>query len=256
MDKSINRFLKTYPWYAGVTGDLLFYIAIDTLFLTEVKHFSAAEIVSITSLSQLICIALQFPALFIMKKIGNTASLRSGAFCLLLSSIIITVGKEYYLVLIGRVFHDLAAIFTTASVVALENNLVMVDKKSDFVHYRTSGITAYSVITLLISFVASFMFNFNPYLPMVGCIATCTLGFVFSLLMKDYSSYDKIKYKNKSDSKVKIHYAFNSSEQVEQLSMAAFMFSSMRSRNFSAATCIPKPNSALSSNNEFAQAGP
>ncbi len=206
MDKRIKRFLKVYPLYSGVTGDLLFYIAIDTLFLSIVKNFSAAEIVSIASLSQLICIALQFPALFIIKKIGNTASLRCGAFFLLLSAIFITFGKNYYFVLVGRIFHDLAASFTTASVVALENNLDLIDKRCDFVHYRTSAITVYSVITLLISFVAGFMFNLNPYLPMVGCIATCTVGFILSLIMKDCSNYNKIQYKSKSGSKVKIHY--------------------------------------------------
>ena len=41
---SIRRFIKIYPWFTGLTGDLLFYIAIDTLFLTIVKSFSAAQI--------------------------------------------------------------------------------------------------------------------------------------------------------------------------------------------------------------------
>jgi hypothetical protein len=42
MEKEIKRFSQIYPWYAGFTGDLLFYIAVDTLFLTVVKEFSAA----------------------------------------------------------------------------------------------------------------------------------------------------------------------------------------------------------------------
>jgi hypothetical protein len=206
VNKSINRFLKIFPWYSGFTGDLLFYIAVDTLFLTIVKNFSAAEIVSITSLSQLICIALQFPVLFIIKKIGNTASVRTGAFFLLMSAIFITFGKRYYLVLLGRVFHDVAAIFKSASIVALENNLDVLDRRSDFVRYRTSANTVYAVITMLISFVASLMFNLHPYFPMLGCITTCTLGFALSLFMKDCSDYNKIRYKKKSASGVKIHY--------------------------------------------------
>lgn len=206
MDKGINRFLKIFPWYSGFTGDLLFYIAVDTLFLTVVKNFSPAEIVSITSLSQLICIALQFPVLFVIKKIGNTASVRSGALFLLLSAVFIAFGKSYALVLLGRIFHDVAAIFKSASIVALENNLDLLDRRGDFVHYRTSANTVYAVITMLISFVASYMFNLNHYLPMIGCITTCALGFALSLLMKDCSDYNKIEYKGKSGTKVKIHY--------------------------------------------------
>ena len=124
----------------------------------------------------------------------------------MLSSLFIAFGKSYYLVLVGRIFHDVAAIFRSASVVALENNLDLLDRRDDFVRYRTSANTVYAVITMLISFVASYMFNLNHYLPMMGCIMTCALGFVLSLFMKDYSNYNKIVYKSKSGIKVKIHY--------------------------------------------------
>ena len=210
MNKSINRYFKLYPWFHSLTADLLFYIAIDTLFLTLVKNFSAAEIVSITSFSQLACIALQFPVLFIMKKIGNSASIKTGALLMLLSALLISFGKSYYLVLLGRIFHDASIIFKSASVLALENNLDMIDKRTDFVRIRTTANTVYAIITMLISFVASLMFNLNNYLPMIGCITTCTIGFVLSLFMKDNSDYNKgsSKAADKRNLRtgVKIHY--------------------------------------------------
>ena len=64
MQPKIERFIKIYPWYAGFVGDLLFYIAIDTLFLTIVKNFSPAQMVSLTSVSQLACILGNFVAIF------------------------------------------------------------------------------------------------------------------------------------------------------------------------------------------------
>ena len=207
MNKGIQRFLKCYPWYSGFTADLLFYIAIDTLFLTQVKNFSPAQIVSITSFSQFACIALQFPVLFIIKRIGNTSSVRVGSLSLLLSSILITFGKSYYLVLLGRLFHDIAVIFRTASYVMLENNLDMIGKRQDFVRLRTAANTVYAVITMVISFVASLMFNLNNYLPMLGCIAACVIGFTLSFFMKDYSDYDKIQVVSKKHEKVKVHYS-------------------------------------------------
>ena len=206
MNKSANRFLKVFPWYSGLSSDLLFYIAIDTLFLTLVKNFSAAEIVSLSSLSQLICVLLQFPVLFIIKKIGNTASVRTGAFFMLFSAVLISFGKSYYIVLLGRIAHDVSVIFRSASIVALENNLELLDREGDFVRYRTSANTVYAVITMLISFVASYMFNLNNYLPMICCITTCAMGFVLSLFMKDCSSYNRVSHKKKSGVKVKIHY--------------------------------------------------
>ena len=205
-NKGVNRFLKIFPWYSGFTSDLLFYIAIDTLFLSLVKNFSPAEIVSLSSISQLLCIALQFPVLFVIKKIGNTASSRVGALFMLMSAILITFCKSYSLVLVGRIFHDVSVIFKTASVVALENNLELLERRGDFVRYRTKANTVYAVITMLISFVASYMFNLYNFLPMLCCIATCAIGFILSLFMKDYSDYNKISRKNSTGTKVKIKY--------------------------------------------------
>lgn len=203
-DKRANRFLKLYPWYHGFTGDLLFYIAISTLFLTFVKNFSAAQIVALSSFSQLICILLQFPILFIIKKIGNTASVRLGAFLLLLSALFVTFGPNYYTVLVGMVFHDAATIFHNASVVALENNLDAVGRREDFVRLRTSANTVYAVITMLISFVASYMFNLDHYLPMYGCIATCTTGFLLTLFMRDCTHYNRVSRRGQKKERGKI----------------------------------------------------
>jgi hypothetical protein len=41
---------------------------------------------------------------------------------------------------------------------------------------------------------------------MIGCITTCTVGFILSWFMKDYSDYNKISYKKADKVKVKINY--------------------------------------------------
>jgi hypothetical protein len=80
----------------------------------------------------------------------------------------------------------------------------MVDRKGEFITCRTMANTVYAVITMFISFVASWMFNLNNYLPMYGCIATCTTGVVLSFFMKDSSAYNKISRKKSSAPKVKL----------------------------------------------------
>lgn len=205
MNKKSDRIRKVYPWYWAFEGDLLFYIAIDTLFLTVVKNFSSAQVVSLASVSTFVCILLQFPLLGIIRKIGNTASVRCGSIFLLLSAIFITVGPNYWMILLGRVFHDVAGIFRSASVVALENCLDDTDSRGEFVKIRTQGSIIYSIITMLISFVASLMFNFNHYLPMIGCITTCLIGFILSFFIVDYTKYNKLNFKKKE--KVRISYS-------------------------------------------------
>ena len=147
MDRKLNRFVKIYPWFHGLTADLLFYIAIDTLFLTAVKNLSAAQIVSLTTVSTVACILLQFPVLWLIHRIGNTASARISALLLLLSSLSITFGGSYIWVAAGRVMHGMAAMFHSVTYVALENNLELMNKQDDYLKVRTAGNTIYSIIT-------------------------------------------------------------------------------------------------------------
>lgn len=204
MDKKINRFLRLYPIYSGLTSDLLFYIAINTMFLTVVKSFSAAQIVSLTSISNIACIVIQFPLLKIIHKIGNTAASRVSALLLLLSAIFITFGPNYYFIVIGRLFHDVSVVFHGVVIVALENNLELIGKRENFIHSRTAANTVYSVLTMLIAFIAGPMFNAYYYLPMYCCIGTCAIGFVLSFFMVDYSKHNKIPQKN--NEKVKLNF--------------------------------------------------
>lgn len=201
-----KKIAKIYPWYYALEGDLLFYIAIDTLFLSIVKNLTEAEIVSLATVSTCSCIFLQFPILWLIKRIGNTLSVRIGAGFLLLSALTLTFGGNYIVIALGGVFRDIAAVFRNASVVALENCLDEENKRDQFVKIRTRGNTFYAIITMLISFVASFMFNFNNYLPMVCCILSCAIGFVLSFFVVDYTKYNRITV---SESKKKVKVAFN-----------------------------------------------
>lgn len=102
-EQKLTRFDKIFPWYAGLSGDLLFWIAIDTLFLTVVKKFNASQIVSLTTISLITCIILQIPILKAIKKIGNTNSVRLGAMLVLAGSVLLTFGPNYIVIVLGKI---------------------------------------------------------------------------------------------------------------------------------------------------------
>ena len=122
-NSKIDKFIKIFPWFAGLSGDLLFWIAIDTLFLTIVKHLNVSQIVSLTSISLLTCIILQIPLLQIIKKIGNTKSVRIGSLLFLISSILLTFGTNYIILLIGKIIYEIAFTFQEMVNAILKNNL-------------------------------------------------------------------------------------------------------------------------------------
>ncbi len=115
-----------------------------------------------------------------------------GAFCLLLSSVLITVGPNFFVIALGRSFRTVTSLTNeVAVVVALENNLEQVGRPEEFIKYRTRGNTYYATITLIIALVATFLFNIHSYLPMICCILSATLAFALSFFVSDCSNNNR-----------------------------------------------------------------
>lgn len=204
--EKMTKFNKIFPWYAGLSGDLLFWVAIDTLFLTVVKNFNASQIVSLTTVSLITCIALQVPLLKIIKKIGNTNSVRLGSMLLLVSSLLLTFGQNYVVIALGKVIYEIAFTFQNMANAVLKNNLELQNRNNEYIKVKTKSNTIYATVTMIISFIASLMFNLNNYLPMYGCITFCLICFILSFYIVEYSNYNKIKEEAKIKSKKKINY--------------------------------------------------
>lgn len=203
--KNMTKFNKIFPWYSGLSGDLLFWIAIDTLFLTVVKNFNASQIVSLTTVSLVTCILLQVPLLKIIQKIGNTNSVRIGSLLLLVSSLLLTFGPNYIVIVLGKILYEIAFTFQNMANAVLKNNLELQNRSDEYIKVKTKANTIYAIVTMIISFVVSIMFNINNYLPMFGCIAFCFICFILSFYIVDNSNYNKIEkdIENKSHKQIK-----------------------------------------------------
>lgn len=165
-ESKINRSIKIYPLFASFTGDLIFFVPIDTLFLTLVKGLNASQITAMTMISLIMCIVFQKVILFIVKKIGNVNSLRLGASMLLIASLILTFGKSFVAMLLYKTTHELAVMFLNMDEIILKNNLKALNRKDDYFKIRNRSKIVYATITLFTALVAGQMFNINNYLPM------------------------------------------------------------------------------------------
>lgn len=129
---------------------------------------------------------------------------------LLLSSILLTFGTDYIIIVIGKICYETAFTFQNMINAVLRNNLELQGKTNEYIKYRTNANTIYAVVTMIISFVASIMFNINNYLPMIGCIIFCLICFILSFYMIDYSNNDCVKvtnYEKNKDKPRKISYS-------------------------------------------------
>ena len=137
---------------------------------------------------------------------GNTKSVRLGSFLLLLSSLLLTFGNNYAIVVLGKVFSEIAFTFQNMTSAILKNNLSLQQRDKEYIQIKTKSNTIYAIATMVISFIASPMFNYNNYLPMLGCIFFCFICFILSFYIVDFSKYDKIESEGEKKEKSKIIY--------------------------------------------------
>ena len=164
--KKIKRSINIYPIFASFTGDMIFFVPIDTLFLTLVKGLNASQITAMTMVALIICIISQKAILATVKKIGNVNSLRLGAILLLIAALVLTFGKSFALMLLYKSINEIAFMFLNMDEIILKSNLNAVNRKDDYYKIRNKSKIMYSIITLLTALVAGKLFNINQYLPM------------------------------------------------------------------------------------------
>lgn len=205
MQKRAKYNTKIIPWFTGFSDDLMFYIAINTLFLTVVKNFNASQISLFTSVPCLCYIILQPLFLEIIKKIGNKKSVVLGCLMLLVASIIITFAKSFYIIMIGQILYTLAFLFKTMDSVMLKNNLVYLNKESEYIKYANRSSIIYSILTTLIALCSGYLFNINYYLPMYFCIAICLVNLIISLGLDEEIVSDNNMSKTTEKKKVKFN---------------------------------------------------
>ncbi len=155
----LKKFYKIFPIFYGLSDDLLFYVAIDTLFYTIVKGFSADQLALLTTVSSLFCILLKVPITKIIEKIGNTKSIRIGTLGLIVTSVIITFSGSFLLIMIARILYLVSIVFKNMDNTMLKNNLILQNKEDDYAKIISRANTIYATITMIIAFIAGYIFN-------------------------------------------------------------------------------------------------
>lgn len=132
-------------------------------------------------------------------------SVRLATGLLIIASTIITFANNYVLIVFAEFIYNIAFMFKSTENAMLKNNLEIQNNEEQFTKILNNGNTGYAVITMIISFVAGYLFNINNYLPMYLCIMFCIVTFILSLYMKDLSPNDVVTIKtNETKEKIKI----------------------------------------------------
>ena len=199
IDKKIKISNKIYPYISGLSDDLLFWAAINTIFLITVKMLSASQVSLLSAIAGLVTILSQSIVLKIIKRIGNIKSVRLGLLMLLIGSTLITFGNNFSIIMVGEIFYNMAFLFKGMDSIILRRNLKYLKREDDFIKIQNRSSMIYAIATMICSFIAGYIFNINNYLPMILCIVICFLNIVFSSLLYEVESKEEInQYKSKA----------------------------------------------------------
>lgn len=176
----IKRSIKLYPAFYAFSADLIFFIPIDTLFLTLVKGLNASQISAITMIGLIVCILSQKIIVKITNKIGNVNSIRLGALMMLLSTIVLTFGKSFTSMIIYRTINELAFMFWNMTSILLRNDLIYLDRKDEYYTVRNKAKVMYGIMTMVTALISGYLFNVHKYLPMYISIVIYFIIFIIS----------------------------------------------------------------------------
>lgn len=200
-NRKVKRSIKIFPIFAAFSSDLIFFIPIDTLFLTLVKGLEASQITAMTMISLLICILSQKFILKIARKIGNIKSLKLGACMLLIASLILTFGKSFISMLIYRSIYEIAFMFLNMSRIVLKNNLIAINKEDDYYKIRNKAKIIYAIITMITALLAGYLFNLDKYLPMY--ISSIVYAIIFGISFMFYEANNERNIEEKENKTIK-----------------------------------------------------
>ena len=192
--------VKVLPWFMGLSNDLMFYIAVNTLFFTAAKGMTAAEITFLTTVSGTACILLQTPILAIVHKIGNTRSVRLGTLLLLAGSILLTFGPSYPFIMAGHICYACSMLFKHMDNVMLQSDLDYLGQHDGYIIQKNKAGILYSAVTTGVALVAGPLFKVNTYLPMYLYIAVCVINVLIAFTLVDVEEHPRLKKEKKRGS--------------------------------------------------------
>ena len=192
-NKKLYQSIKIYPLFYGLTADLVFWIAINTLFLTTVKGLTPAQINSIEALGTGIGIVFQLFLIKIVRKIGNKNSVVFGTLLLFCSILLNIISTKYIGFLFAESFYTIGFVFKHMDNVILIKNLNYLNSEDQYIKIQTKGNMIYSFITLIISLISGFLFNINPYIPIIICLIICFINILLTYFIYEVPIKEKFK---------------------------------------------------------------
>lgn len=198
--------MRLYSIYRAISLDLIFYYAIEFLFLTQIKGFTASQVVLSTSFYAIFMIIMQIPASIIVDKFGTRKCTTMANVFNAIFIILIMCSSNIYILLLAQFMSSICfSLKDIADETMLKYSIPYSKKHGDiFSKLEGRGFKNYFLISSLSSIFSGFLFVVNPYIPMCLALLFVILSIILSLGFKDIEEIEN-KYIEKEQLTIKQH---------------------------------------------------
>ncbi len=185
--------MKLYPLYMMFGYDLMFYYAINILFLSEIKHVSDAHIMLLSSMYALSSVILILPISAITSKIRTKKAMMCGNLLNAISTLCIIIGNTYIVFILSQVLSAIAFAFINISVSPMLKETIPQSKEKNkiFGNVYSKSFFRYCIFAALSTIASGYLYKIDPYIPMFLCVLSSILGFVIASNFVQFKKEEK-----------------------------------------------------------------
>lgn len=230
MESKINfRNIKLFPIYKLFAYDLMFYYAIQMLFLHNIKGLSVANIVLLSSLYSAFQMIFQIPVTFVVDKIGYKKCIVAGNIFCTAGTITYILANSFVTIMLGDLQMALGFalkgvsespfLYTIMKKEGVEDDSPKIEAKGSSLYFYTEAVA---------SILAGYLYVVNAYIPSVLCtlsmLTATILAFKFDDSTVAVNKNDKLSTSEYfSDMKLGFKFIFKS-ERMKALLVFACIF--------------------------------
>lgn len=190
--------MKLYSMYRAISMDILFYYAIEFLFLTQVKNISASDVVLKSSFYAMFMVILQIPANILIDKIGTRKCTILGNVFNVIYLILIMTTTNLQSLVVAEFFSALCfSIKDVSDTTLLNMSIPEVKIKGEiFSKIEGRGNEKYYYINAITAVCSGFLYTLNPYIPIIGATIVAIFATILSIGFQEIEVDNTNKSKN------------------------------------------------------------
>ena len=174
--------MRCYPIYRMLSYDFLFFYTINILFLTQVKNISPSGILIIDAFYSIFGILVQFPASYILDKVGRKKSLVIGTLFNAIYLRVVIFSKNLTQLILAEIASAMGFALKDIASPSLLNESIPITKRKSEIFGKLSGkaMSGYYILNAISLIISGFLYEINGYMPMMLSLAIVIITFILA----------------------------------------------------------------------------